>query len=207
MAILKLILNTKMNSLKKLQEIYSTFSAHGTHRDELDYTPTRAEVAAFLQNVNVDARTMSQYENIMRKLFSPRNNTFLVETYLRVSQDLKEVFLTFKSERELLCRLMTECLDKIRDFQIQKFDLDKLQKESAILKDEVRMLKARLKCTNKEKKDLKKVHSKLVFDSFLSELSERHSPSRKNCRRSFSLIRGLGKASINFGHKMNRISS
>ena len=94
---------------------------------------------------------------------------------------------------------MTECLDKIRDFEIQKFDLEKLQKESAILKDEMRVLKARLKCTNKEKKDLKKVHSKLVFDSFLSELSDRHS-AIKHSRRSFSLIRGLGKTSLNFGH-------
>ena len=51
----------------------------------------------------------------MRKLFSPRNNTYLVETYLRSSQDLKEVFMTFKNERELLCRLITESLDKIRD--------------------------------------------------------------------------------------------
>ena len=83
--------------------------------DELDYTPTKREIVQFLNSVSVDARTMSDHELIMRKLFSPRNNTYLVETYLRSSQDLKEVFMTFKNERELLCRLITESLDKIRD--------------------------------------------------------------------------------------------
>ena len=105
-----------MSALKKLQEIYLSFCSKSTKTgDELDYMPKKRDIAQFLQSVSVDARAMTEHELVLRKLFSPRNNTLMVETYLRSSQDLKDVFMTFKNERELLCRLITESLDKIRD--------------------------------------------------------------------------------------------